>query len=525
MAEMSCLPAMTSTSSRAASAATTACRRGFRRLTGAVGERNAGGDARAQIPAPPGTAWIPALPRRLHPGPRRRDCPTCFEHTAFAEMKPCDPWAASLSHLERGGDWVSALQYRDLHTYLPLDILTKVDRMTMAHSIEARPPLLDHHLVEFAATIPCTSPVARRHHEIPVQASHARTSASGHHRPAEAWIRRAAGTMVQRTSSPGSRATSCCPTRLGSVSTSTPTTSNGCSSDTCRAAISICSCGRRCRSSSGAGGFSTAPRADSAQHSHGDRPIRESSSLPRVSTSSAAREYRPAVSSERWRATAIPVGVPADQSTLPCRAAMDSSLALSSNARQPGAVPAESPAVASRRCRACLLRVVLVLSPCAHVPRCWCGRLMQRRVILHYHSGEAADHLARWGVLVHPWLKLADEIVVPSEYLAEHLRGTRPSDSRDSKRREPVALRVPRPQSASSAIAVDTQPGAALPGGCRPRGVRAPEGALPDATLTVAGYGSEEARLKRLATRGGTFRREESSPQRCRSCTRSRTSS
>jgi asparagine synthase (glutamine-hydrolysing) len=51
-------------------------------------------------------------------------------------------------------DWLSAIQYRDLHHYLPLDILTKVDRMTMAHSLEARPPLLDHKLVEFAATIP-----------------------------------------------------------------------------------------------------------------------------------------------------------------------------------------------------------------------------------------------------------------------------------------------------------------------------------------------------------------------------------
>ena len=50
--------------------------------------------------------------------------------------------------------WLSALQYFDLHGYLPLDILTKVDRMSMAHSIEARVPLLDHKLVEFAATIP-----------------------------------------------------------------------------------------------------------------------------------------------------------------------------------------------------------------------------------------------------------------------------------------------------------------------------------------------------------------------------------
>jgi asparagine synthase (glutamine-hydrolysing) len=82
------------------------------------------------------------------------ELPSLFRDEAFAEMKPYDPWAASLAYLERGNDWVSTLQYRDLHTYLPLDILTKVDRMTMAHSIEARPPLLDHHLVEFAATVP-----------------------------------------------------------------------------------------------------------------------------------------------------------------------------------------------------------------------------------------------------------------------------------------------------------------------------------------------------------------------------------
>ena len=82
------------------------------------------------------------------------EMPNLFRDAAFAEMKPYDPWAASLTYLDRGNDWVSTLQYRDLHTYLPLDILTKVDRMTMAHSIEARPPLLDHHLVEFAATVP-----------------------------------------------------------------------------------------------------------------------------------------------------------------------------------------------------------------------------------------------------------------------------------------------------------------------------------------------------------------------------------
>ncbi len=51
-------------------------------------------------------------------------------------------------------DAIDCAQYADLAIWLPGDILTKTDRMSMGVSLEAREPLLDHRLVQFAATLP-----------------------------------------------------------------------------------------------------------------------------------------------------------------------------------------------------------------------------------------------------------------------------------------------------------------------------------------------------------------------------------
>jgi asparagine synthase (glutamine-hydrolysing) len=79
-----------------------------------------------------------------------------------------DPEARLARHFERFAElpWPSQMMRFDAETYLPEDVLTKVDRMSMAHSIESRVPLLDNAVIAFASSLPASLKIknGRRKH-------------------------------------------------------------------------------------------------------------------------------------------------------------------------------------------------------------------------------------------------------------------------------------------------------------------------------------------------------------------------
>lgn len=109
--------------------------------------------------------------------------------------------AVSLFHyrsLSRGFDPLSQMLYVDTKTWLPDDLLIKADKMTMANSIELRVPLLDHKILEFAASLPpglkvrgfVTKYIAKRALASRVPREIVRRKKSGFPVPYALWLRR-----------------------------------------------------------------------------------------------------------------------------------------------------------------------------------------------------------------------------------------------------------------------------------------------------------------------------------------------
>jgi asparagine synthase (glutamine-hydrolysing) len=70
------------------------------------------------------------------------------EHLAGTALDLIEPYFAEADSLVSGANWA------DIHTYLPDDLMVKVDVASMAHGLESRSPLLDHVFVEWAAELP-----------------------------------------------------------------------------------------------------------------------------------------------------------------------------------------------------------------------------------------------------------------------------------------------------------------------------------------------------------------------------------
>ena len=137
-----------------------------------------------------------------------------------------------------------------------------------------------------------------------------------------------------------------------------------------------------------------------------------------------------------------------------------------------------------------------VLAP---TPALLVGKLYGKKVLLNYHSGEAADHLARWRRTAIPTIRLADMLAVPSDYLVDVFArfGLRARavfnhvEAADytARTREPLRPLFLANRNFEPHYGVDTVL----------RAFALIQGRCPQARLTVAGDGPQRAALERLA--------------------------
>ena len=104
-------------------------------------------------------------------------------------------------------DALGRSQFADIHFYMTDDVLAKVDRMSMAHSLEVRAPLLDHRILEFAARLPSALKMNGRQGKLPLRALAARRLPAdivnlpkrGFSIPAAQWLRGELRPLVEET--------------------------------------------------------------------------------------------------------------------------------------------------------------------------------------------------------------------------------------------------------------------------------------------------------------------------------------
>ena len=94
--------------------------------------------------------------------------PALLSNDLQNRLQQPDPEARLARHFARFArlPWASQMMRFDAETYLPDDVLTKVDRMSMAHSLESRVPLLDNDVIAFASRLPAAFKIknGRRKH-------------------------------------------------------------------------------------------------------------------------------------------------------------------------------------------------------------------------------------------------------------------------------------------------------------------------------------------------------------------------